>query len=491
MTLFSCQQKEPEQQTILVMSVSVDPTEITIKDNESAKLTATVLPEDATNKKISWSSENEDIAKVSGSGLVSGVSEGETDISVITDDGELTAKCHVTVLSTAIKATGLTLDQSDASLYIGGSPLTLIATVLPAETTNKGLTWTSSDEKVATVSASGTVTAVAVGRVVITAMTTDGTALKAKCTVSVYDDQPFQMRLLTFNILQGGKSDGSLDQEGHEWNTVRRAPCMNMIKDKNPDIIFLQECRKEQLNHFKSDITGYTFFSYAKDGALASGFKDGDATNDNSFANKGQRNVTMLRTGMFEMIEWGRFWLSETPDVPSAGFGAPGAQKVTLWLKVRHLSSGFEFYLFNTHFIPSSYVSTWDPPKNVVEGSAEVNMQQLKLILGDDTVSGKGTNPETVLFAGDLNTNNMSEALASVNDYLYHAGVDAPETDWPLGTYNGWRSDPSTWYLLDHIYYKNATPKVYKVVTEQTYGTPYLSDHNAVYCDFILNDKPR
>ena len=88
-----------------------------------------------------------------------------------------------------VDVTGVTLSQTEAAMTVGGETLTLTATVAPANATNKTVTWTSSDESVATV-ANGVVTAVAAGTATITATATNGTAatgddVSATCAVTV------------------------------------------------------------------------------------------------------------------------------------------------------------------------------------------------------------------------------------------------------------------------------------------------------------------
>lgn len=377
-----------------------------------------------------------------------------------------------------IHVDSISVSPSELSLKVGETG-TLLAKLTPENAKDKTFTWSSTNPEVAMV-AVGVVSAVSVGTADIVATTNDG-GLSARCTVSVSENVPedksFSLRLMTFNILQGGKSDGSTDKEGHEWNTVRKTPCMNMLKDTDPDIVMLQECRREQLKDLKSNMTGYTFYSYAKDGVLASGYSKGDATNDASFKNGGQRNVIMLRNGMFKLDDWGCYWLSDTPSTASTGFGTTG-QKITLWLKVQHIISGAEFFIFNTHFIPQTYGNAVTPVVDVITPCARVNVEQMKKVIGDSKA--------TVFFAGDLNSSNDSERMAALNNYLHHAGTDAPQTDHSM-TYNGFREDSSTWTLLDHIYYDNAVPKLYKVVNADGYGTRFISDHFPVYCDFVIN----
>jgi len=146
---------------------------------ETITLTATVLPENAANKSVTWSSSNNDVATVS-NGVVTAVALGSATITVITVDGAKTATCAVTVAPVAV--TGVTLNHTAATLSLLDE-LTLVPTVLPANATNPSVTWASSNNAVATVS-NGVVTPVAHGSATITVTTTDGNKTAA-CAVTV------------------------------------------------------------------------------------------------------------------------------------------------------------------------------------------------------------------------------------------------------------------------------------------------------------------
>ncbi|MDE7149547.1 MAG: Ig-like domain-containing protein, partial [Bacteroidales bacterium] len=187
----------PDDPTVAVTGVTLDKTtaELTV-GGEALQLTATVLPVEATDKTVAWTSSNEAVATVSASGLVTAKAAGEADIMVTTNDGGFTAVCKVTVKAAsvpddpdtpddpAIAVTGVTLDKTTAELTVGGEALQLTATVLPVEATDKTVAWTSSNEAVATVSATGLVTAVAAGEADITVTTTDG-GFTAICKLTV------------------------------------------------------------------------------------------------------------------------------------------------------------------------------------------------------------------------------------------------------------------------------------------------------------------
>ena len=166
-----------------VESVSLDKTSLELTEGDKATLTATVLPENASNKNVSWTSSDEKVATASASGEVTAVAPGKATITVTTEDGAKTAKCEVTVNKRVYPVESVSLDKTSLELT-EGDKATLTATVLPENATNKNVSWSSSDEKVATVSATGEVTAVAPGKATIIVTTEDG-AKTAKCEVTV------------------------------------------------------------------------------------------------------------------------------------------------------------------------------------------------------------------------------------------------------------------------------------------------------------------
>ena len=166
-------------------SVKLDHTALTLELGKVAQLTATVLPEKATNQKVAWESSDPAIADVDAYGKITAISTGNATITVTTDDGAHTAKCEVKVV---ISVTGVKINYNWATLQVDKS-LTLIAIVDPDDATNKQLTWKSDHPEVATVTVVDekvTVTAVATGEALITATTTDG-GKTASCLITVID----------------------------------------------------------------------------------------------------------------------------------------------------------------------------------------------------------------------------------------------------------------------------------------------------------------
>ena len=171
--------------TVPVTGVSLNKTSLTLTTGGSAALTATVIPNNATNKNVTWTSDKPGVAAVSADGTVTAVSVGSAVVTVTTEDGGFSAVCTVTVTEPEpdiIAVSGVSLDDTAIELFVGESQ-NLTATVSPADATNKNVTWRASDETIVTVS-KGTVTAQGAGTAVVTVITEDG-GKTAECTVTV------------------------------------------------------------------------------------------------------------------------------------------------------------------------------------------------------------------------------------------------------------------------------------------------------------------
>ena len=173
-----------EKKLIPITEVLIDKSSATLTEGDSTTLTATVLPENTTDRKdISWSSSNNDIATVDTIGHVEAKQAGTVIITATSSNGK-TAECTVTVEKKLIPITEVSLSESAVGI-IEGNTHKLTATVLPENTTDsKSVSWGSSNEAVATVSEDGTITAKSAGTAVITATSTNGKTVGCTVTVS-------------------------------------------------------------------------------------------------------------------------------------------------------------------------------------------------------------------------------------------------------------------------------------------------------------------
>ena len=157
-------------------------TAATINMGSTLQLTATVAPNTTSNKGVTWTSSNTNVATVNGSGLVTPKAVGTSTITVKTNDGSnKTATCNVTVRQLV---TGITLNRTTAQM-VSRNTLQLTTNITPSTASNKAVTWKSSNTAVATVNASGLVTAITEGTCTITATSQDGSAKNASCIINV------------------------------------------------------------------------------------------------------------------------------------------------------------------------------------------------------------------------------------------------------------------------------------------------------------------
>lgn len=163
------------KEVVEVTSISLDETSLDMVKGESARLTASVQPEDATDKNVSWSSSDATIASVDNGGNVKALKGGRVTISA--KAGEKSATCDVTV---TVPLESITLDKEYLDLEEGMSE-TLVATIKPVDATDGTVTWTSTTPSVAIVE-NGLVTAKAEGETVVIA---SAGGLQARCTVKV------------------------------------------------------------------------------------------------------------------------------------------------------------------------------------------------------------------------------------------------------------------------------------------------------------------
>lgn len=160
--------------------VTVTPESAVLNKGETKQLSAVVAPSSATNKSVTWTSDNPGVASANSSGLVTAVSDGTAVITAKTSSGGYTDTCNVTVKT---PVSGISISSSSIELNKGETQQ-LTATVTPPDATNKKVVWSSTDDEVAAVSQDGTVTAAGGGTAVVTATTEDG-SYSAKCSVVV------------------------------------------------------------------------------------------------------------------------------------------------------------------------------------------------------------------------------------------------------------------------------------------------------------------
>lgn len=210
---------------------------------ESVQLQATVLPEDAENKKIKWSSSNETICKVSENGLVTAVKAGNATITVSTEDGNFVAQCSVSI---RLKVTNVQLEKHELTLKVGEFEK-LGVQITPLDANNKNIKWTSEDETIATVNNAGVVTGLKAGKVRIYATSGENSEISDYCTVTItqpvtgitLDKQAVELTSIGESIqLQATVLPEDAENQNVRWSSSNEKVC---IVSGNGNIVGLSD----------------------------------------------------------------------------------------------------------------------------------------------------------------------------------------------------------------------------------------------------------
>lgn len=175
---------EAKKIAALVAGVSLSPENLSLQPGETAALTATVLPNTAVNRNVSWSSSDSSVASVDQSGNVTALRSGTAVITVTTEESGFTASATVTVGAGPI--TSMYFSTGGVNIPVGGNTdLAGLLTVEPEGASRDGLTWSSSDSSVASVSG-GSVSGKKVGSATITVTAPSGVSASITVQVGTY-----------------------------------------------------------------------------------------------------------------------------------------------------------------------------------------------------------------------------------------------------------------------------------------------------------------
>ncbi|MBQ7072502.1 MAG: Ig domain-containing protein [Bacteroidales bacterium] len=182
-----------------VTSIRIVPGSLDLNVGDSAPLSASIEPAEASNGAFNWSSDDSSIASVDQSGKVTALKEGTTTIKATLVDGSRSSSCKVVVTDPSVLK-GISVEPG--SITCGVTDVNQLEVKFTPETAaNKKVTWKSSDESIAKVSSSGQVTAVAIGSATLTATSQEG-GYTATCKVTVKASDVYY-RAYSENFLNG------------------------------------------------------------------------------------------------------------------------------------------------------------------------------------------------------------------------------------------------------------------------------------------------
>lgn len=249
----------------------------------------------------------------------------------------------------------------------------------------------------------------------------------------------------TFNVASYNlrQQNGHDDAAGNGWE--HRAPIVaKLIQFHDFDIFGTQEGFKHQLRDLEKAMPGYAYIGVGRD--------DGH--------NEGEHSAIFYRTDLFDVVDHGDFWLSETPDRPGLGWDA-ACVRICTWGKFRHKPSGREFLFFNLHMDHVGTTARVESAKLIKRKIDEFGSDLPTFLTGDFNVDQNSPSYATITEGGKLND------AHEVSDFVYELN----------GTFNNYSTEGFTDQRIDHVF---VTPDVhvkkYGVLTD-TYRT---SEDNAV-----------
>lgn len=263
------------------------------------------------------------------------------------------------------------------------------------------------------------------------------------------------IRVMSYNIRLGVAKDGD-----NAWE-LRKEATPAMLRDIRPDVFGVQEAYDFQIQYILEQCPEYK--------SVGVGREDG--------VSKGEHMSLFYDSTRIELIEWGTYWLSETPDEPSKGWDA-ACKRTATWALLREIATGNRFYMVNTHLDHKGVVARREGLALIYRKIQQMNPGGVPMVL-----------------TGDFNVLPDNECLTDISKLMRNARDYADETD-VNGSFNGFgvnaytsgdpgkEYDPKVATPIDYIYYSGfrKCPR-FKVVNNPYAGKKFISDHYPIYAD--------
>ena len=252
------------------------------------------------------------------------------------------------------------------------------------------------------------------------------------------------LRVMSFNMRYGTAPDGD-----NAW--PNRAPATPaMLEEECPDVFGVQEAMSFQLETITSALSRYS--------CVGVGREDGK--------NGGEHMSVFYDNTKFTLLDWGTFWLSETPDKPSKGWDGQCTRTAT-WTKLRRNADGREFFFVNTHLDHVGEQARIKGVELILERIAAMNTGGLPAILTGDlnsTPDAPCLEPLLLKMRSARDCAAVSDSRTSTNDYKVEKGVQ-----------------------IDYVCVSGVSRVLTFEVLRNSYaGVPYISDHYPVVSDLVL-----
>lgn len=269
------------------------------------------------------------------------------------------------------------------------------------------------------------------------------------------------IRVMSYNVRLGVAKDGD-----NSWDK-RREATPAMLRDIRPEVFGVQEAYDFQIQYIVEQCPEYKAVGVGRD----------DGKSD------GEHMSVFYDTTRIELLEWGTYWLSETPDVPSYGWDA-ACRRTATWTLLREKATGQKFYFVNTHLDHVGIKARKEGLALIYNRIKQMNPGGLPMVL-----------------TGDFNILPDNDGLKEINTLMKSARFNSLDAD-TIGSFNGFgkygnssgapvlgdkKSERKSLRPLDYIYYSGFDNSLcFKVVTKEYAGKKFISDHYPVYADLVM-----
>lgn len=257
--------------------------------------------------------------------------------------------------------------------------------------------------------------------------------------------QSTELKVMSYNIRLGSGNDGT-----NSW--MYRCPAtLEMLQDQMPDVLGLQEALDYQVAFIDDFVPEYDYVGVGR----------------NDGRREGEYMAIFWNKKTVKLLDWGTFWLSETPEKPSKGWDAKYIRTAT-WALMKDKASGARFYVVNTHL------------DNV---GVEARKNGLKLIM--ERIGQINTKDYPMVLMGDFNMKPAASELKDLDACMKSARKFASRKD-SHQTFNGWGKANAD-MIIDYIYYTGfASCLEYQTVIKKYSDRKYISDHYPIFARFIF-----
>lgn len=246
------------------------------------------------------------------------------------------------------------------------------------------------------------------------------------------------LTVMSYNVRLDNSGDGD-----NAWGN-RKSATIAMLEDVRPDVFGVQEALPHQVAYIHENAPMYDNVGVGREDGLSAG----------------EHMSVFWNRETVEMLDWGTYWLSETPEVPSFGWDA-ACKRTATWALMKDKRNGKHFFFVNTHL-----------------DHVGVEARRNGLILLVERISAMNPEAYPMVLTGDFNMVSTHPSLADLDSMMTSTRKIAAKTD-NHNTFNGWgRISDDEDSVIDYIYVSGFKTVVeYCTITKQYDGKPYISDH--------------